>query len=164
MGNYLYNGVELPALPVLPYLYAVIECFENEDGDIPYGRLICSSDPIFWASSGFFTGHELLGDVVYFGFVNEEGGWSEYFGIDSTLPVNEWVKIAEKHFEERTFEQHFLILSESIWANHDLIYEAAGELVLAASDPVPVSPVVQRNPAELMTGYLAAMSAIKSRR
>lgn len=134
---YLYNGVRLPKLPELPYKYAVIECFEDSDGVMRYGRLICSSEPIYRTLSVLQSGFDILGDVVFFGFVSNEDYWDTYFGIDSALPINEWVKIDENHFDERTFENEFLV-ADFTWANHDVIYSSDGSVSMSASKPVPI--------------------------
>ena len=64
----------------------------------------------------------------------------------------------------------FLTSSGLIWANYDVYYSEkeddaalAGTLYLAASDPVPVSPVTL-NPADVVQGYFVGMAVKRSRK
>lgn len=157
--NYLYNGVELPALPELPYKYAVIE-YAEVDAIVSGGRLarlICSSEPIIFNPRGFpTTKHCLLGDVVHFGFANHDAVWGLSFGmVEPYPPINEWVKIGEEHFDERTEVGMVVSASRPKWANHDVIRNDSGIVFLAASDPIPVGIDPEIDPFSMTLGWLA---------
>lgn len=117
MANYLYNGIELPALPewdkeTCPY--AVI--IKHSNGYLFAGRSTAFTTA---AESGYMVGEA---SVKYLAI---DGVWTT-----STLTVSGGV----------------------IWANHDIYLTAdATTLVLAASDPIPVSTL---DPKSLMMGWM----------
>lgn len=143
--NYLYNGVELPALPELTddekeqYPYWVI--FSRS----PHYRLFLADKPaIYKLYSGI--------SAVYFEIGTRAIRYSTPIGLDEP-----WSEMDGNPFvvEDKTY------LGADCWTNHD-IYDSDGTLYLAASDPVPVSPV-QLNPAALMQSFFVGEAVKRCR-
>lgn len=133
--NYLYNGVELPALPEYDkekYPYAVI-------GD--HGA---SWPPALWCLSADAY-YELNGNLLWLkasagrSWELEDGKWSEYEenagnAISVLINSTSW---------SSTYEL--------IWTNFNAEYN--GTLYLAASDPIPVNPAPTLDPTSLLMGW-----------
>lgn len=140
---YLYNGVELPKIPAVEgFEYAVIE-YLDADAAVRGGqaaRLILSSEPI-WTYSAFQSGFKLRGNVQFYGFANDSLLWGLTFNMSQPYPpVNEWSKIGEEHYSERTAIIETAMAFNPIWANHDVYYEGASYSWPEASEPIPVYP------------------------
>lgn len=131
--TYLYNGVELPALPFLDtYPYVVMyQSVNSSTGEVvaPYlYQFFCSESPIYLTTAS--NNGEL---VIYMevpcshynyyldGYTNSNGdtGWVQ--GITNKNWGGTYIKYCD-----------------FIWANHDVL-NVDGTVYLAASDPVPVS-------------------------
>ncbi len=144
MANYLYNGVELPALPELDretYPYAVLSIYTESD-EIKWRMLVCFSVQPYVYDSFLhqrFKANAVCSAIEY--FFNEEDGaetWEirnegEYIGVPAgdALPASHY----------------------PIWANFDL-YREDGTIMVQASDPVPVltgDPVYQQS---MLVGWL----------
>ena len=140
---YLYKNVQLPPLPEWDrekYPYAAIEYAIV--GTIVLGgrmaRLICSSEPILWNYT-LTSECQLLGDVLYFGYSNHDVVWRLSFGMNEPYPpVDEWFKIGEAHFDERTNVSKVVTGTNLEWANHDIVRASNGNVFMYASDPIPV--------------------------
>lgn len=133
MGNYLYNGVELPALPewdkkTHPYAYI------SEDVE---GRIVFRMQKTLTvtATNSIYT------DWEYMHYTFDGTTWGDYYEGYSPGYID-------------------LDLFNIIWTNTN-IFNYDGTLHLAASEPVPVSPVPQLNPAALMQGFATMLSLRK---
>ena len=136
MPNYLYNNVELPALPEWDksvYPYAVITSW----GDAKYGiMLFVSTTPLtyFAVSNTSFEG-SIKKPYIH---------WRVYTDLNTN--PNDW-EVIDWGADVSIYRP------ELIWANHDVVISgintitsppvtewAVGDVVLPASDPVPVLP------------------------
>lgn len=139
--NYIYNGVELPALPgydTAAYPYAVIA----QGGSIT--TLYVSSKPLYY----------LWPIDVAYGYCSidpfdrgstslKNGSWEE-FTFDAVTSATETESGTECYW-------CFGIL-KGIWANHDILKED-GTVYLAASEPIPVS-TWKPDPISMVLGWL----------
>ena len=134
--NYLYNGIEFPALPerdekMYPYVY-----LKHSDD---YGTvLLFSSVPCeirFTAGTlyqiGVWNGEYC--DFIWYEFNSESGEW--------------FVKYTYTEFRGTITSG----ASPLVWANYDVCYED-GTLYLAASDPIPVGSAPEVEPKSFMAG------------
>lgn len=142
MGRYLYNGVELPALPEWDkeqYPYAWIRGVECEDGTVTY-YLRVSSDAIIYKKTIDF---ETLGyQYVYWQY----GTGNIYDGV--TTKDDEWVLFNGDAALDNYFNVDNFVFS---WVNHDVINEEDGTVYQAASDPIPV---LTYDPTAMLLGWL----------
>lgn len=135
--NYLYNGVELPALPEWDkeaYPYAVIAW----NYVMAKYMFMASSAPILRYRYGVDGDAELEGFSVKaprIGRLLTDGVWGDAVSLSSNCVMG---------VKDNT---------DIIWSNTDLINED-GSTYLSASDPVPVP---QLNPAALMQGFFGGM-------
>ena len=137
MANFLYgpDKVDLPALPEFEEQYALI-FRTNVDGAYVY-YLVPLTEAKKAITSGAVT------------FTNSRDMYRAENG--------KWVAVTKSYTG-----------GIIIWANYDVYYsdsveEVGGTLYLAASDPVPVSPV-QLNPADVVQGYFVGMAVKRSRK
>lgn len=141
MANYLYNGVELPELPVVDgYPYALIRQQNADIADSNYYFLNLSTKEYFVnGTQGTSAGSVRL----YRCLVN--GG-------------TEWEYLREEN------PSYWLAgpFGTAIWTSHK-IYNEDGTLYLAASDPVPVSPV-KLNPALLVQSFFTGQAIRRGRK
>ena len=155
--NYLYNGVEaglLPAWDKTTYPNAVMVLYDYS--------LLNKSDKlkVYFLSEIAVTSELIDSDGTHedcLWYAEGDQNATAERPVDSTGAFSAFGEV-----ETFTDSQRFS-LKNVVWTNTDL-YKTDGTLYLAASDPVPVTPTIQRNPAELMAGYIAGMSTIKSRR
>lgn len=129
MANYLYNGVELPALPEWDkekYPYALLgnHTWLN---DKMRAQLVCYSEKAE-------TGYNDDGDIAYWVVIN--GTRIEFYIVYpiNTIP-SDWGNPTEYTGSANR---------SGIWSNTD-IYLDDGTLYLAASDPVPVLSLTERD-------------------
>lgn len=138
MVNYLYNGVELPALPEWDketYPYANIIFFEDSMGK--YYKLTASAEPVSGVSAdGYFSGFSGVA-VQKWGVFDYETAWEE-----ATLNNTK---------------------GNIIWANHDISTED-GTLYLAATEPVPVGGGEPIDPTSFMQGYIVGRRLAEMRK
>lgn len=128
MPNYLYNGVELPAIPAEvmsnPYVYI----FESVEGST-------------YLAYGFDTKPTTVSVTTFGNSVDKlrvESGTYASACWYSTTP-DEWTGIeANKSPSDAALGYMQQNLSDVIWANFD-VYLSNGELFLAASEPIPVT-------------------------
>ena len=150
MSNFLYNGVELPALPE----YAILP-------SRPYAHIVYSRHT---RADGSYYYHSVLYVFTVRPFVDREQGklsfpvdgkYNGWVSTDySSHTISDWTTTgSDKNVSAGT--NHALALP--IWANYDLLNED-GTLYLAASDPVPVP---QLNHAALMQGFTTMLSLKK---
>lgn len=132
MGNYLYNGVELPALPVVDgcqymYIFPVTNSY--------YCHITAKAR--HYLKNGVIC---RLEDTMGCCYSAKSGGteWGVIGGGLGTMVASNNATI-----------------SAPIWSNHD-IYNEDGTLYLAASEPVP--PL---NHAALMQGFATMLSLRK---
>ena len=120
MSNYLYNGVELPAIPETDYQYAIIiyhtNTYEVYLSNQQFATTNYRKDNLSLVDYGAYTKYTLNNDEwgEPYNSVSSSGG-----GIFSSSALN---------------EECF------IWANHDFYYKfitGSPELLLQASDPIP---------------------------
>lgn len=139
---FLYNGVgPLPGLPVVEGFDFAAIAYLDADGVVSGGRaawLILSTEPI-WTHNGFLSDFKLLGNVLFYGFANDDWVWRLVFSMSEPYPpINEWAKIGEGHYSERTAINDIASGFTPIWANHAVYYEGHDFNWPAESDPVPV--------------------------
>ena len=111
--NYLYNGVELPALPEWDketYPYALI--YKSSFG----GHVLFLTDVV-----GTYTS-----SVVYYNGVRID--------CDCAQGETEWSDFSDA----MSFERYIAASTHYVWANYDIL-KGDGTLYLAASDPIPVT-------------------------
>ena len=147
--NYLYNGVEFPALPewdktVRPY--AVIRAFAHY-----YFLYLSKSKPYHTTNMANANGAEYI--VIGPG---DDDDILRY-GYNDSMYGNQWKYICEDNGE--FFAPEYLT-----WTNTD-IYTEDGTLYLAASEPVPVStiPLPPPDPLSMLLGWRVG-SAVRSMR
>lgn len=126
--NYLYNGVELPALPEwdkIAYPYAAIGKHTYTDG-ITAHYFVARNTPL--------TAYQESGDIVF--IVN--------------APVIYRLQEGASEWESQTTLGEGLAY---IWSNHDIYaYEDSEVLVHEGNTPIPIDPL---DPAVMMMGVLA---------
>jgi hypothetical protein len=127
MANYLYNGVELPALPdydktKFPYAYIITTNYENH----PYHLRLYTSP--FLPKSGDTQRVYILEDSTM-----DDRVW--YLGADNWSGRNE--NHVDNYDDNKTPLWNNERYSTFVWANTDIL-NADGSIYLAASDPVPV--------------------------
>lgn len=133
--NYLYNGVELPALPEWDremYPYAVISDFGL---NYPPCLYVLSADAYYELNNDnlwLTTSAGLQWKVV-------DGKWSA-FGENPGNTISVLIN------DPSWFSNH-----ELIWTNFNAEYN--GTLYLAASDPIPVNPAPTLDPTALLMGW-----------
>jgi hypothetical protein len=131
MANYLYNGIELPALPewdTTKYPYVHIERYYNRydifmtTKPMYYGTIPSQSNPCLYA-------HYEVGEEVSFLMATRDG--------------DSWGDISVNSRENNSTSIGFFLWSNSlnvgVWTNHDIPNNAEGGVYLYASDPVPVT-------------------------
>lgn len=135
MTNYLYNGVELPALPEwdkekYPYA-AIVETILLLFGDIKL--LYFSSTPLAFSADGGASTKVLKAT---------DNGHGVKYVIDPSQNHTEWTYSEDVELvsgESVTIVTGGLTSGGSVtWCNYDMTNYEDGSLHLAASDPVPV--------------------------
>lgn len=123
MPNYLYNGIELPALPEwdkTKYPYAIITIAKSPSiGGIEYTQRKLT------LLSSYQMGYNQVGNWA----VNSVGDFQEY---DYFTSNSEWTEADVNYADAKT-----PAVVNIKWANFDILNED-GSVYLAASDPVPV--------------------------
>ena len=145
MGNYLYNGIEAGALPNWnkdKHPHAVMVLYD-------YNILSSVDKLVVFFLSEVKTANDLwytIGDECATATrpVDSTGAFSAFGAIET---LNEEKKISPENV---------------VWSNTD-IYNEDGTLYLAASDPVPVSPV-KLNPALLVQSFFTGQALRRSRK
>lgn len=157
MGNYLYNGVELPALPEWDksvYPYAVITSW----GEAKYGiMLFVSTTPLtyFAVTNTSFEG-SIKKPYIH---------WRVYTDLNTN--PNDW-EVIDWGADVSIYRP------ELIWANHDVVISgintitsppvtewAVGDVVLPASDPVPVGVLTARDLYKVINGKPTKLTLYK---
>lgn len=163
MGNYLYNGVPLPVLPDTGLQYAAIwrKSTDLIVDPVRYG-LVVSSEPIYWVDGS---------SVDSLGVISAANTISFEANVYADVPnATEWVEVSRNENYTGGVNEGY----DALWANHDVFvctyssllnkYTVTETLYLDASDPVPVSPVPQLNPAALMQGYMVGQAIRRNRK
>lgn len=145
MAYYLYNGVELPALPewdkeTHPYAVIRVATFALFTKALLY---IMQDFHLYDADSFQSTTGDMVCSIT----------WTTANGMDTDA---EWSEFGETGTS--TFG-----LAETIWSNFD-IYNEDGTLYLAASEPVPVSTPNAAYAKALLMGYRTGCSIHGQRR
>lgn len=153
--NYLYNGVELPALPEwdkskYPYAYIVTD----PDGTWVLLRVCNARTVIRYKERGPYY-------ILPFG-ENKGFDWHYTSGYGWHIP-QAGLEITEeelnnpngKEFTDsgnvgQMIEQYGELLKVMQWSNFNILNEADGTIYLAASEPVPVH---HRNPSAMLLGF-----------
>lgn len=120
MSNYLYNGIELPALP------------EWDKETYPYSVIVhgmlhelhVSKEPF---TCGTFPGYGLL-------IVLPAGHIKSIVDLSNAV----WGSFTTINYENQTS-------AVAVWSNHDIINTDDGSVYLKASDPVPVLTLTERD-------------------
>ena len=141
MFLFLYGTEKLPVIPedeTVPY-----RCISKVSDDMYFA--FYSNTRIVWISEaelGLGRNNYPYGKYAYITFKAGDGAWSSFEVKSSMAGV-------------------ILAYRELTWSNHD-IKDENGTLYLAASDPVPVTPV-QINPALLVQGFLTGQALRRNR-
>lgn len=136
MANYLFNGVELPALPALDYPHVVIVGGMTASFRVRYS--IHMTDKPLVDVAGCLC----AADVYY----TEYGCW------EADIEGGVWTLEEEKQFG--TYNAFSgAANSPKIWSNYDIMSNK-GELVFAASDPIPVTAPEPLDPESMTLGWL----------
>lgn len=155
MANYLYNGVELPALPEWDketYPYAVITGYSNElfeqYPDAPrHTNCLFVSDKPYWLTQGTIYG----GGFNYFVHdLTDAQYWTCAVGGEDS----EWAakgKYSASNRDVYNTELSYDVTCRFMWANHDIMY--GSKVALFASDPIPVNPAPTLDPTSLLMGW-----------
>lgn len=125
MANYLYNGVELPALP------------EWDKETYPYA--------VIWIA--FVTNAIYLDILKEFDF--SSAGILHTTKEDSLFALCSGDSWSE--FKASTSDSQ-IVGSQIKWTNTDILNED-GSVYLAASDPIPVNPAPTLDPTSLLMGW-----------
>lgn len=147
MPNYLYNGVELPALPEWDkekYPYAVI--FRNS-GD----KYILWAMPVegVYRKDATIAIPKIYDNVVYFAY--KEGDY-----VRAEIVDDAWESSIETRLNFLQIPLDKLdgsIVSTIIWTNHDIISNTDGSVYFATSTPVPVVTNTL-DPTALLMGWM----------
>ena len=150
MANYLYNGVELPALPEwdkAKYPYAVIGTFTTYGGDD--GFTLLTNKRLWLLKEPYVLGSK-FGALYYIKtpetLANPEAGTTYcYFNCLEENNYAVW-----EFFEEKEADGNGMTINAPEWSNYD-VYTTDGTLYLAASEPVPVTPDL--DPTSWLSGY-----------
>ena len=141
MANYLYNGVELPALPTVDgYPYALIfhQDSENDENDFCY-LCLCNS-PVKKDATKLSAVES--SSMALMRYDLDGGAWGEGKAVD----YNGWFGVGQ--------------VDVLLWTSHAIYYAddyydsaLAGTLYLAASEPIPVGgePI---DPTSFIQGWL----------
>lgn len=122
MSNYLYNDIELPALP------------EYDKEQYPYafiGKTIENDQYSLYVSATPFT---------YSGVIVKASSIQFETAMLYRLSGNEWELIAESATAEYTLTAYITgtELAAVIWSSHDIINKKDNSIYFEGSDPVPV--------------------------
>ena len=153
MAKCLYNGVELPALPEWDkenYPYATLHYVK---GFRKYWLFVFPKTAYVFESNGslFFGGKDdddVLVDAYQY---NCQPGGDSWGGPTYWEHANSFIA---------TLDGSESVAFRDVWANFDVEYN--GTLYLAASDPIPVSPV-QIDPAALLETFFTGQAIRRSR-
>lgn len=146
MANYLYNGVELPALPdwdKTTYPYAFITAMKTSSNTSAY--LYCSSVPIYKNDDG-----KLISSII----AKQDGNVICY--ICDLFPdgsvFNDWQRY-ENGDKSFSADASFIVTYNGLitWANYDMLNYSDDSVYLSASEPIPVTPTY--DPTALLMGY-----------
>lgn len=156
--NYLYNGIELPALPEWDktvYPYAVI--YKNLKNEEQFGtRFKVLTQPVAYQEYNILFVNGLNGKTYG---IHETGG--TYEAIDYILSDGEWVKDPDDYTIRMDIEvisssaSYAGVKGEMLWSNYDINNLIDGGIYLAASEPVPVGGGADIEPRAFMAGWLA---------
>jgi hypothetical protein len=126
--NYLYNGVELPALPEWDketYPHAIIRTITNNEGEITIYRLKVGKS-VYDGNDGYVSVEKVDGYYVHSNCSAPFGSW--------TSPT--MVAVAGRAEYD-----------ELVWTNLDI------PGVMDGSDPIPVNTAAPIDPTSLLMGY-----------
>lgn len=166
--KYLFNGVELPALPPkpsdnttlgLPYDYMII-VDETYNGDVVFALHYMTEKAVIWENGRFVTAdtsrHTQFAHEVY---LYHEGGEWERNGYSCGIHDSDGYLISTERENDRIV----------IWANHDIL-NPDGSVYFAASYPIdaetgeeitdyglyptPVTPSEPIDPTSMLLGWL----------
>lgn len=134
--KHLYNGIPLPAMPEHEHPNAYIY-YSPGLGAISPAKycLLFTTEPYYGVSSdGKYCIGRQIGDIKYVAFepITDESTWGSK--------------------AESTTQGVENPVGTVVWANFDVLNED-GSVFLKASDPVPVGPVTDRNPAAMLMGF-----------
>lgn len=150
MANYLYNGVQLPALP------------EWDKEAYPYAEMYAVSGALSAIMSVLKVTDRpadcyALGDNDYGNYEPSYHVGTNYISYKIDKTSNTWVVKASGQIEAATSGVN------ANWANYDLFNED-GTLYLAASEPVPVTTPNAAYAKALLMGYRTGCSIHGQRR
>lgn len=147
--NYLYNGVELPELPMVPGYDNSVMVMTLDDE--PLAECVLSTKPLSYRN---YNGH---------GFVTTEESDYIVFILNTASP-REWGKFKEGHYDgcpayNSVYANvygmwwNFGQDGTTAWANHDVYSLNTGERVIEKSDPIPVGSAPEVEPKSFMAGW-----------
>lgn len=150
MANYLYNGVQLPALP------------EWDKEAYPYAEMYAVSGALSAIMSVLKVTDRpadcyALGDNDYGSYEPSYHVGTNYISYKIDKTSDTWVVKASGQIEAATSGVN------ANWANYDLFYED-GTLYLAASEPIPVGATPDIDPTSMFMGWLTGRRIAGQRR
>lgn len=131
MGNYLYNGIELPKLPEWDkseWPYSLIFGQEHK-GEIYYTLVLMKKRPEYGA---IYTGESTIHTVLAKG--------ETFYTYDYLANIkfsDAWYLIGEQTYTNEEYDYYYLSFIDVIWTDTDIL-QSDGTVYLAASEPVPV--------------------------
>jgi hypothetical protein len=145
MGNYFYNGVELPDINSVwtdksVYTCVLVYSFRDE-----YSLRFAQKPTTIEIENGYTK----LFDARGYEFI--------WYSLDTNSDTWVFKGSGTNQGEDGFYASADSSVLRPIWANHDILHED-GTLYLAASEPVPVH---QLNPAALMQGFATMLSLRK---
>lgn len=156
MANYLYNGVELPALPDWDketYPYALIEYYGENSSNGTTANLYVFDSPV-----GNKKIQNIGSDSYAIVMAASDGG---IFNRMKAQLMTQGEAVSSPTFggvinSDRTT----VTASDLLWANYNVPDYENGGTILAASDPIPVNPP---DPLSLVMGYRVGCAIMANR-
>lgn len=134
MANYLYNGVELPALPEWDKTVYPYACISYTITHSRFYRIFIGTGPIYRSDTDGSYDFGLLLQKSY-ALNSDSTAWAE-----TSITVGEhWIANINNEWNGKF----------PVWTNADII-KSDGSVYLAASDPIPVNPAPTLDPTALL--------------
>lgn len=146
MGNYLYNGVELPAKPAVDEAHKHLFITHGVVGGKPVANFHATTTPVYFRNA---TNSDGIIEI----YAQTDGNEIRY-SMNGTKGETDWIyrETVDYSSGDRLADDNSLSF---LWTNTD-IYNEDRSIYLAASEPVP--PL---NHAALMQGFATMLSLKK---
>lgn len=142
MTNYLYNGIELPALPEwdkTTYPYAYISQRVSDGAYV----LVCTNSKVQYVA---------ISKMAY-----SNCDFAQYVAADDSFALEKTAVSTNVYIQRQNNET-------LIWANVDVMQLSDNTVYLAASDPIPVSNPPAPAPFWMLMGWLIGRAIAKNMR